>query len=283
MRPIRWDENPPLRWGNPNLRWGNPSYLLEPGDPGYTPPPDALPSTPQPRKTKKMPKADYISDNDEAFAAQLDQFQNNIGGYATTLGVPPEQVAAQAADAAYFEYLVDGQATMQDGAKQWTTWKNLVRGGGTPPAAGAPLPPTFPASVPAVPLGVEARFRALVRQIKAHANYNAAAGQALGIEGAQQTGPDLTTVQPELKLAKSGDTVKVGWGWGGNAAFLDQCEIEVDRGSGWGLLAIDTTPNYNDTAPPPATPTKWKYRAIYRVGDARVGQWSNEVSLTAGG
>lgn len=33
----------------------------------------------------------------------------------------------------------------------------------------------------------------------------------------------------------------------------------------------------------PATPTKWKYRAIYRVGDHQVGVWSNEVSVTMGG
>jgi hypothetical protein len=33
----------------------------------------------------------------------------------------------------------------------------------------------------------------------------------------------------------------------------------------------------------PATPTKWKYRAIYRLDDAQVGLWSAEVSVTVGG
>jgi hypothetical protein len=28
---------------------------------------------------------------------------------------------------------------------------------------------------------------------------------------------------------------------------------------------------------------KWKYRAIFRVGDHQVGQWSNEISITVGG
>jgi hypothetical protein len=27
----------------------------------------------------------------------------------------------------------------------------------------------------------------------------------------------------------------------------------------------------------------WTYKAIYRVGDAQVGQWSNPVSITVGG
>jgi len=48
-------------------------------------------------------------------------------------------------------------------------------------------------------------------------------------------------------------------------------------------FAFDTTPGYTDTCPPPATLVKWKYRAIYRVGDQQVGQWSNEMSITVGG
>ena len=57
----------------------------------------------------------------------------------------------------------------------------------------------------------------------------------------------------------------------------------IGDGKGYGLLAYDTTPNYTDTAPLPATPVKWKYKGIYRVGDQRVGLWSNEVSITVGG
>ena len=85
--------------------------------------------------------------------------------------------------------------------------------------------------------------------------------------------PDLTTLQAIL----------IGWGWQGLSAFLDMLEIQVDRGDGWAFLTYDTTPNYTDTHPLPATPTKWKYRAIYRVGDAQVGVWSNTVEITVGG
>jgi hypothetical protein len=55
----------------------------------------------------------------------------------------------------------------------------------------------------------------------------------------------------------------------------------VDRGSGFTLLAQDTTPGDLDT-PPPATAAKWSCRAIFRVGDHRVGQWSDVVSITVG-
>ena len=41
----------------------------------------------------------------------------------------------------------------------------------------------------------------------------------------------------------------------------------------------DTMPGYVDTAPFPAAPTQWTYKAIYRVDDAQVGLWSNPVSI----
>jgi hypothetical protein len=63
------------------------------------------------------------------------------------------------------------------------------------------------------------------------------------------------------------------------------CEIQVDRGDGhgFGLLTVDTTPNYVDTQPFPTAKTVWSYRAIYRGDDARVGQWSSPVSVAVGG
>lgn len=232
-----------------------------------------------------MAKSDYLKSSDAPFAAQLQTFKTNIGSYAATLSVAPAQVTAQATDADYFRYVLACQEIVQNAAQQWTTWKNLARGGGTPPPAGAPVIPVFPAVVPAVAPGVEVRFRALVKQIKAGANYNAAIGQALGIEGPEQSAPDLSTLQPGIDAQISGSSVLVGWGWGGNSAFLDMIELQVDRGDGKAFipLATDTTPGYTDTAPFPSTPAKWTYRGIYRAGDQQVGLWSKPVSVTVGG
>ena len=232
-----------------------------------------------------MPKANYIAANDDAFGAQLNLFKNNIGGCSAVLGLTPAQIAAQTADASYFNNVLQSQEAMQNGAQQWTSWKDLLRDGGAPPASGAPVAPTLPVAVPAVAPGVEIRFRALVKLIKASASYNVSIGEALGIEGAQQTAPDLATIQPVIDVQISGGRVDVNWSWQGNVAYLDMCEIQVDRGDGkgFGLLTYDTTPGYVDTQPFPATPTKWTYKAIYRVGDAQVGQWSNPVSITVGG
>lgn len=232
-----------------------------------------------------MRKSDPIKANDAAFNAQMQTFKNNIGDYATVLKLDPGQITGQAADADYFDYSLKCQAITIQTGQSWTAWKDLARDGGTPPPGGAPVMPKLPTVVPAVAPGIEARFRALVQLIKASPNYNEAIGKALGIEGAQQTGPDLTAVQPEIEAIINGTQVNVKWGWGGNSAYLDICEIQVDRGDGKGyvFLTFDTTPGYTDTQPFPATPTKWTYRAIYRVGDAQVGLWSLPVNITVGG
>ena len=282
MKTLFWDDG--HSWDDPNVFFGDPGYVLEPGDPGYVPPAGTPPlSTQKPKKTK-MAKSNYIKQNGDAFAAQLRQFKLAITPYATLLGLTPAQVAGQAADADYFTFLLACLLGMSNGAQQWTGWKDLVRGGGTAPASGAPVLPVFPTAVAAVALGIEVRFRALVQLIKKNANYNPTIGEALGIEGQEQTGPDLATVQADLKVEIIGTHVSIPWGWGGNGKYLDLLEIEVDRdGQGFKLLTYDTTPGYDDNAPFPATPTKWSYRAIYRVGDARLGVWSATVSVVVGG
>jgi hypothetical protein len=233
-----------------------------------------------------MPKSDYIAYKDEAFAAQLQAFKTAIPGYATILGVTPAQVAAQAADADYFSYVLAGAQLMRNSATQWVGWKDLVRDGGDTPPSGAPTTPPLPPAVPPVAPGVEARFRALVKQIRLSPAYNEAIGAALGIEGSEQGGPDFAIFGPDINASIRGGQVFLAWDWGGYRAFLDLCELQVDRtgsGTAFGLLAMDSTPGYTDTDPFPSTPTKWTYRAIYRVGDQRVGQWSKSVSIMVGG
>jgi hypothetical protein len=230
-----------------------------------------------------MAKSSYISPTDEGFSAQLQTFKNAIPSYSAALGVSAAAVTAQAADADYFSYVLACQQIMQNGARQWTGWKDLERRGGDLPPSGAPVAPVLPAAVPAVAPGVEVRFRALVKQIKAQSSYNESIGEALGIEGAQQVGPDYAMLQPNINATINGTHVDIDWNWSGFANFLDQIEIQVDRGQGFVALAFDTTPGYVDTQPFPAAPVKWTYQAIYRVDDSRVGQWSKPVSVTVGG
>jgi hypothetical protein len=144
------------------------------------------------------------------------------------------------------------------------------------------LPKDFPAAVPA---GITPRFRLLVKRLRGMSKFTDAMAKALDVQGVEQVGPDLTIIQPDIDVAISGTHVEVGWGWGGYVNYLDMCLLQVDRGDGKGFvdLCYDTTPGYNDTQPFPATPTKWTYRAIYRVDDTNVGLWSKPVTITVGG
>ena len=85
-------------------------------------------------------------------------------------------------------------------------------------------------------------------------------------------------LQPEITATINGTAVDIGWGWGGNSAWLDMIELQVDRGDGKGFILLAY-----DTASFPATPAKWTYRAIYRAGDKQVGLWTKPVSVTVGG
>ena len=60
----------------------------------------------------------------------------------------------------------------------------------------------------------------------------------------------------------------------------------MDRGTGtFAFLAIDTVPDYLDTTPLPApgAGAVWKYKAIYRLKDEQVGQWSDVISVSVMG
>lgn len=234
-----------------------------------------------------MSKAGFLKRDDEGRAQQFIVFRDNMGQFLVPLGIPDDDtdIIQQAADAARFRAMVDFQATMQQAAQSWTTEKNYERDG-TGTAPGGQSVPVLPSDFPAaVPPGITPRFRQLVKRLRGMSKFTDAMAAALGVQGADQPGPDLTTVQPDIDVALSGSHIEVSWGWGGNVNYLDMCLIQVDRGDGKGFvdLCYDTTPGYNDTQPFPATPTKWTYRAIYRVDDANVGLWSKPVSITVGG
>ncbi len=291
MKQIFWDSaeidpwtGQPYAWDspNPNVTWDG---VLEEGDSGFVPYPVATPSvTTKSKRKKNMPKSDYLKSKDAEFSAQHTTFKLNIGNYAATFGLTAAQITTQANDAIYFAYILSCQDVCSQGSQQWTAWKDLIRGGGSPPASGMPMPGVFPPVVPAVDPGIEVRFRALVKIIKAHPAYNTGIGEALGIEGPAHTGPDFIIFRPELELVLQGGLVFILWTWLGQRAFLDMIEILVDRadGKGFVFLTNDTTPGYLDTTPLPASAAKWTYKAIFRVGDQRVGQWSNEVSIIVG-
>ena len=56
------------------------------------------------------------------------------------IGFTPAQVAAQAADSDYLDYVLKCLGVMQNAAQQWTAWKDLTRDVGSLPTAGSSCP-----------------------------------------------------------------------------------------------------------------------------------------------
>ncbi len=215
----------------------------------------------------------------------LENFAGKISNYTAVLGLDAARVADIIKDARWVAYTIGPWLTA---VRAWNlsctqAAKEVQTGSGGLVALPVFTAPALPAGTVARPQGGLDRIFDLVAEIKENNNCGDALCADLRIHGTGDTPPDFNVLSPVLDLVLSGNIIKVGWGWEGHGKWLDQCEIQVDRGQGWQMLTYDTTPGYNDTQPHPATLTQWKYRAIYRVDDAQVGQWSPVVTIAVGG
>jgi hypothetical protein len=300
MKPLFWDSTEidpftgqPYTWDspNPNVTWDG---ILEPGDPGYVPPPATSSRSRNP--TKKMKHNSYYPTNVPEQILWLTNFFNKLIGHAPSLGVSVPVCAAAVADARWLIYLLGAyQPALKAWAKSCTDFiREAQTGAGeanmvlpafvAPPLPAADAGAGLPAVVPVKP-GALNRIFSLVQVMQEAPTYVESTGTDLGTIGSEVTGPDFATLRPEFTVKVAGGKVVLDWGWGGFRSFLDMLQIQVDRADAKGFvdLAYDTTPGYTDTQPLPAAPVKWKYRAIWRVGDEQVGLWSEEVSITVGG
>ncbi|MBI3418178.1 MAG: hypothetical protein HY043_23050 [Verrucomicrobia bacterium] len=226
-----------------------------------------------------MAKAPFMPKDDPGKCQLLSNIAQKLPGYSATVGVTAAEVAATTADNAFFAYICDAKNQYAQKALDWTAYKNNARDGtvlGALPAA-----PTLGPAPALVPPNIFGRLAALVARVKKHPGYTDAIGQDLGLIGAEQT-VDLNSMKPILDLTLQAGHPNIGWTKQG----MDGLEIWVDRGTGtFTFLAIDTIPDYLDTAALPAAGTSavWKYKAIYRLHDEQVGQWSDVISVSVMG
>jgi hypothetical protein len=220
--------------------------------------------------------------------AWLTNFANKLPLYAVALGLTAEQVAAAVADCGWLQYFLRQWLPELRAFKKAATSAHAEAQFGT--GTDAQIIPTFIAPTPddgvaAVAPGALNRVFVLVRRIKNSGKCDDSIAADLGIAGMEVSQPDLSLARPVLKVVISGRRVHIKWNWQGLSNWLGSCEIMVDRGDGKGfaLLCVDTTPNFIDPQEFPAAKTVWSYKAIYRAGDAQVGQWSQAVDVSVGG
>jgi len=229
-----------------------------------------------------MPKTYYLPSDDNGKASWMNNIAAKLPTYQAALGLLPADVASLTADAAFFTYVLNAQTQVAAYSQQWTAYKNAARNGSDPALGPSPVAPLFNAPPPAVAPGIIGRATALVARIKPAPGYTDSIGQALQIIGAAHP-VDPTTLKPILDVGLDAGHVVIGWVKQG----MDALELWVDRGDGKGFvfLAIDSIPDYTDTAtmPPAGQSALWKYKGIYIQADQRVGQWSDVVSIPVAG
>ena len=95
MRPLTWDSG--VRWDDPNLRWGDPSYILEPGDPGYTPP-AVPPSDSQSKQKTKAMSTNATPRNLKVLRARCHDLADGLEEKQVIIGIKQNTAAAVRAD-----------------------------------------------------------------------------------------------------------------------------------------------------------------------------------------
>ena len=209
-----------------------------------------------------------------------------LGKYGARLGLTAQEIADAQANCAFAAAVLGVQLNIGAYAQGFTRFKNAALWA-TEPVTAWPAGFTMPVDLPPVShAGAVALLTALVARIKKHPAYTTQIGEEMGIEGADQSlsPEDIAAMKPLIRVVLgSGGQPLLKW-TKGDATGL---EIWVDRGDGKGFifLAQDTIPDYLDTfqLPAPGVSAVWKYKAIYIMGDARVGQWSDEVKFTVTG
>jgi len=229
-----------------------------------------------------MTTSPYMPKSDDDRADLLEHIVATLPKYITLLEINAQDFDGLQADSAAFRYALQTMGIMQAYSQAWTTTKNHLRDGGSIGSVDWPMLPTLPQPIPAmVKPGIISRLSALVARIKSHRNYTTAIGYDLWLIGGEQK-IDPTTWKPALSIYLQAGHPVIVWAKGKASAL----EIWVDRtdNNNFVLLAVNNEPNTNDTTPlPPAgSSAVWKYKAIYRLHDEPVGQWSNVISIAVG-
>lgn len=226
-----------------------------------------------------------IPRNDPKRVLWLSNFAAKLSTYSTRYGISAAEVTTITSMDTFYSYWINVLAQLREYASKVTGFKNEMADGAYTGAENPTTPamPVFDTAPALVTAGIFPYAMSIVKRIKNHKDYAVSDGQDMGIEGEEIAEENANDAKPSISLVLiNGGHPEVQW----TKKNMDAIAIYVSRSnSTWELLAIDTVPNYTDTFALPANgqAAVWKYKAIYRLDDTNVGQWSDEVSITVAG
>jgi hypothetical protein len=213
----------------------------------------------------------------------LQHLSVQLPNYATILEISTADLDQVQAGSDWFDYSLKVDQAAQRFTDGNYAFKRVLRDG--PKSAVINLPPPLviippPTSIPYP--DIIGFLSAMIIRIKKHKNYTEAIGKALHIIPPQNPAPDPALLQPELTFDFNAGHPVLYWYHNGTDALV----IEADYGTGtFSVVGIQMSTHFEDSAPlpPPGTVALWKYRAIYRIRDNQVGQWSKVLEVSVKG
>ncbi|MBI2927415.1 MAG: hypothetical protein HYY24_17095 [Verrucomicrobia bacterium] len=203
-----------------------------------------------------MPKSDFIPRSDADLLVWHDQLKAAATSIGATLGITAADLTALGDDNTELRTNINAASAATAAAQQATREKVTSR------------------------RAAEQNARKFARRLKEHANYTPALGEQLRIEGPEDT-TDMSTARPKLTgIAKPHAVVELTF----NKLKSDGVNIYSQRegDAAFVFLARDTATPYVDNRAclVAGKPETRKYKAIFVIDDAEIGQFSDEVVVT---
>jgi hypothetical protein len=228
---------------------------------------------------------DYVNGPDGDYADQLDNFAEKLLNteYIAQYGYDTDFTDEATADAAYNRFIYTKRTAALGYPKSWTSKRNEARNGTGSTVSVFPVGSDVSTPPTEVPPGSELRFRNKAQLLKENVATTEAAEIDLGISTVH-SGTDTSTAKPVLTYEfVAGGHPMIHYIRG----IYDGIELNVDRGDGHGMVLLDKISNTryidNGTLPAAGVSVVWKYQAIYRLSDGRIGNWSLIVPVTVTG
>lgn len=223
-----------------------------------------------------------LPQDDAGRLAFLQHFAATLPRYAERLDISLAELAQANSAATWFKFALEFENAAKAYAQAAEAFKNAVQEGQqfgalSLPSLNLPTPPSGEPFADAIGF-----ITHLAVRIRLHPHHNEAMVEALNLPPVDVESLDIDTIQPKLTLEILGGHPNIHWKKNG----MDALEIEVDRDEGaFNPLAIEPIPDFLDIAPLPASGTSalWRYRAIYRCQDQRVGYWSQVLEVEVKG